>query len=189
MIRLTLTVPGVLLGQEDAEIEPVEIDAATLPVAEFLQAVRQEFGLPPGNYQLRNLETGEKLRTNTTISRDADGGKFAVALLPGRLRGILRAENGQTFPIEQPILVMGRPSAGKRVDVDLTSLDPGRTTSRPHAQILQQEDGHYLQALNSSNGTFVNEQQLEPHTKHPLQDHDRIQMGDVVLDFHLQQKR
>jgi signal transduction histidine kinase len=87
-------------------------------------------------------------------------------------------------------VIQGR-DQGRRFELDTTALAIGRDprnpiqlqdseVSRRHAQIVQTDNGFELVDLNSSNGTFVNNQkvgQLELHSG------DRVQMGRTLMIF------
>lgn len=46
--------------------------------------------------------------------------------------------------------------------------------SRVHMRILEEEDGYYIEDLNSTNGTFLNEEKLKPHQT------IKIEIGDLI---------
>ncbi|MCM1325801.1 MAG: FHA domain-containing protein [Bacteroidales bacterium] len=71
---------------------------------------------------------------------------------------------------------------GKQKDeVDLVLDD--FSISRIHARITKEEDGYYLEDMNSTNGTFKNGLYLQPYEKRKLQEDDEIRLGAVVLIF------
>ncbi len=49
--------------------------------------------------------------------------------------------------------------------------------SRLHARIIRQEDRYFIEDLNSTNGTFLNESELEYHQPQELSKNDRIRFG------------
>ncbi len=49
--------------------------------------------------------------------------------------------------------------------------------SRLHARIIRQEDRYFIEDLNSTNGTFLNEVELEYHQPQELNKNDRIRFG------------
>ncbi len=51
--------------------------------------------------------------------------------------------------------------------------------SRVHAQIRQTQEGAFLQDLNSTNGTFINGQMLEPSQEQAIQDGDIVAFAGV----------
>lgn len=71
---------------------------------------------------------------------------------------------------------------GKQKDeVDLVLDD--FSISRIHARITLEEDGYYLEDMNSTNGTFKNGLFLQPYEKRKLQEEDEIRLGTVLLIF------
>ena len=49
--------------------------------------------------------------------------------------------------------------------------------SRLHARITRQEEGYFIEDLNSTNGTYVNDIALEYHQLQVLNLNDRIRFG------------
>ncbi|MBC8869118.1 MAG: FHA domain-containing protein [Planctomycetes bacterium] len=87
-------------------------------------------------------------------------------------------------------VIQGR-DQGKRFELDNGVLGLGRDATNPvqlhdsevsrrHAQIVETENGYDLVDLNSSNGSFVNEQ---PIHQHPLASGDRVRVGRTLLIF------
>ncbi len=89
-------------------------------------------------------------------------------------------EIGREFPIKETQISIGR-SPDATVTIGLPSV------SRQHASITfvkQDDDEHYeIADLNSMNGTRVNNQPIRTER---LNSNDKIQLGDVVLKFMLQ---
>jgi pSer/pThr/pTyr-binding forkhead associated (FHA) protein len=57
------------------------------------------------------------------------------------------------------------------------------TISRYHARIECENSDYYLEDLNSTNGTFVNEKQLTYKEKRKLESNDIIRFADVKYRF------
>jgi hypothetical protein len=68
---------------------------------------------------------------------------------------------------------------GRALDSQLVVNNP--TASSYHAEIRPGVYGYSLTDLGSTNGTFVNEQQLAPHYQRLLQGGDRIRIGDMTF--------
>lgn len=71
---------------------------------------------------------------------------------------------------------------GKRKeDVDYVLAD--YSASRVHARFLSQEDGLYIEDLNSTNGTFKNGLRMQPYEKRKLEAEDEIRLGKSVFIY------
>jgi len=53
--------------------------------------------------------------------------------------------------------------------------------SRRHAEITHANGYFLLRDLGSRNGTFLNDNRLEPHSAHILKLHDQIRIGTVMV--------
>jgi hypothetical protein len=95
--------------------------------------------------------------------------------LPGRPTLAL-IEGGNTvkqFSLESDTALIGR-LAGSEVEIS----DPG--ASRRHAEVRRQGDRFVIVDLGSTNGTLVND---DPVSERPLEDGDRITIGQTTLEF------
>lgn len=95
--------------------------------------------------------------------------------------------NGQNVELggrESYLIGREDPISGIYPEID-TSASDGDTSgvSRRHAEIVRQSNQWFLQDLNSTNGTFVNNQRLAPHTRHPLRSGDQIRLGKWIATF------
>ncbi len=61
-------------------------------------------------------------------------------------------------------------------------VNDNKASSR-HAEIRSQGQEYSITDLGSTNGTFVNEQQLSPNMPRPLQSGDRVRIGDTTYTF------
>ena len=75
-------------------------------------------------------------------------------------------------------------SIGRRADNALVIQDV-KASSR-HAEIRPMGEGFCIIDLGSTNGTFVNEQQLAPNTPQQLNPNDTIRIGDTRFTFEAQ---
>ncbi len=84
-------------------------------------------------------------------------------------------------------IVIGREDPVSNVfpEIDLTAHggDEGGV-SRRHARIVIQGAQVFIEDLNSTNYTYVNQQRLVPGQPHPLNDGDEIRLGRVKLNFY-----
>lgn len=81
-------------------------------------------------------------------------------------------------------LVLGRadPNLDENPDLDLTihgAIEHG--ISRHHAVLVPAPDGLFLIDLDSTNGTWVNGQYLNPEDRHSLKVGDRVELGLLIL--------
>ncbi|MBV9690522.1 MAG: FHA domain-containing protein [Ktedonobacteraceae bacterium] len=95
--------------------------------------------------------------------------------------GIVRVEEGKepgrAYEIRKDTLSIGR---SRESDIFLEDL----AVSRLHASIISVGNGNYgLKDEGSANGTRVNGQMLSKHQTVPLQEGDKIQLGQTVLVF------
>lgn len=97
---------------------------------------------------------------------------------------LVRSESGelQEFDLEKPVTSVGR-QPGNDIVLNTTAV------SRYHAQFAIADGQVYLVDLGTVNGTFVNDVQVEPNSRVPLSDGDRIMMGDMLLTFHSPETR
>lgn len=85
----------------------------------------------------------------------------------------VKGDYPRTIPLEEDTVQIGRSSSN-----DVVLSDP--ISSRNHCEIRREEDRFVLEDLNSSNGTFVNGNQI---TQHTLSKGDKIQIGKTLLFF------
>jgi len=92
-----------------------------------------------------------------------------------------------SFPPGRTEITIGREDPVSNVfpEVDLTDHggDEGGV-SRQHARILLQGSQIFMQDLNSTNYTHVNQQRVSPGQSFPLGDGDEIRLGRVKLNFY-----
>lgn len=106
---------------------------------------------------------------------------------PARPRLIVEGESEAIELESADELTIGRsdPASGLSPDVDLTAVDTDRSTSRLHARILRQGERFYLREDKpTTNGTYVNDQRLEPGVPVEIQDGDELKLGLVHARFH-----
>lgn len=81
------------------------------------------------------------------------------------------------FILERSAYIVGKSAKVQfRIDKD--------TVSQFHARIEYQGDAYYIEDLNSTNGTYVNEQLLSYKSRRLLQSGDSIRFGDVGYHFY-----
>src|SRR5579883_440702 len=82
---------------------------------------------------------------------------------------------GQSFPLDREVVVIGR--AGGSAEADIAVQD--RAVSSPHAKLVRSGNTVTLHDLDSTNGTFLNYEQI--HAPQTLADGDLIKVGKSVL--------
>jgi len=77
------------------------------------------------------------------------------------------------------------PVTGITPDIDLSRLDPQRSTSRRHAKLYHLA-GHFyvMEEIGVMNGTYVNESRLATGTPVSIKNGDVLKFGLVQLSFH-----
>ena len=81
------------------------------------------------------------------------------------------------FTLEQGAYIIGK-SAKVQFQIDKDTI------SQFHARIEYQGDAYFIEDLNSTNGTYVNEQPLSYKSRKQLQGGDSIRFGDVEYHFY-----
>jgi serine/threonine protein kinase len=107
-----------------------------------------------------------------------------VSMLPPARFIVTTPRGGWEFLLETLPCRIGRrdPSQNHYPELDLADYDRGHA-SRRHAVIERRGDQYVLTDVGSVNGTILNGMTLPPHRPQPLQENDRIKIGDVELRF------
>jgi hypothetical protein len=99
------------------------------------------------------------------------------------------ADSGAHIPlVDQPQILIGREDdvSGIYPEIDMT---PHRGeeggVSRQHAQLIHEGDAWFVIDLDSTNGTYLNGDEVTAKTRQPLNDGDRLGFGDVEATFHI----
>jgi len=116
--------------------------------------------------------------------------RFMDFEIPSRGVVLINLENGQPITIQKEnAFILGRTSAEiitREPLVDLTqfgALELG--ISRVHAKILHSKAGYQIMDLESSNGTWLENQRLIPKQPYPIESGDRIRIGRMnILVFY-----
>ncbi|MFC1975432.1 adenylate/guanylate cyclase domain-containing protein [Chloroflexota bacterium] len=80
------------------------------------------------------------------------------------------------FKSEEDNIIIGRPSEGQEVDLDLT---PDTTVSRHHVSLTYENEAYWLEDQGSRSGTWVNGQKVDTKTR--LSAGDRLTVGQTKL--------
>src|SRR3990170_3112471 len=101
------------------------------------------------------------------------GGPVAMAFL----KVIVGPNSGQTCRLTASECVLGRhPGCDFPIDDE--------AASRRHARIVLAGSDHYLEDLDSRNGTFLNGERIQQRRE--IADGDRLRIGKTIFTFHLQ---
>jgi diguanylate cyclase (GGDEF)-like protein len=82
-------------------------------------------------------------------------------------------ELGKQYSLENPEITIGR-GADNAIVLDMDNV------SRMHARVVQKSDGIFLEDLNSTNGTYVNDVEVKFER---LRNGDLIKIGGAILKF------
>ena len=85
-------------------------------------------------------------------------------------------ERGKKFSLQKSLITVGRSA---RNDIELNE----ESVSRFHAKIVHRNGACTVVDLDSTNGTFLNEERLQPNTPVNLEDSDYIHFGKVVMKY------
>ncbi len=86
----------------------------------------------------------------------------------------LEPEKYPDIPINQDRTVVGKKS--EQVDIRIPNVD---SISRIHAQIMREDDRLWVEDLNSTNGTYLNERRLESAKKAELKEKDIVSFASA----------
>jgi CRP-like cAMP-binding protein len=138
-----------------------------------------------------------RLRQTTVLLEDAVGHKVDIeesGITEGPVAAkdpsarLVEITSGMVFPLaDKRETTVGRvdPVTGIHPDVDLTSVDTKRSTSRRHARMRREEDGSYvvIEDVGTMNGTFVNGVRLTVGRAHPVEAGDTVIFGTIQCRF------
>jgi pSer/pThr/pTyr-binding forkhead associated (FHA) protein len=82
---------------------------------------------------------------------------------------------GLSFALNESSILIGRDPASKVVL-------PDQTASWQHASLKQENRHWFVKDLGSSNGTWLNNERLEPHRLYPIKIADQLRLGDTLLE-------
>jgi pSer/pThr/pTyr-binding forkhead associated (FHA) protein len=97
----------------------------------------------------------------------------------GMPRGILLYQGTDQMADIRIDAKMSRIGNGKEADVQIDR----DTISKLHARIDREEDSYYIEDLNSTNGTFVNEEPLAYKERRKLNSNDIVSFADIRYRF------
>lgn len=116
--------------------------------------------------------------------------RFMDFEIPSKGIVLINLENGQPIAIQKErSFILGRVSSEIKMDEPLVDLTPFSALelgiSRVHAMIRKSKDGYQIMDLESSNGTWLENQRLIPRQLYPIESGDRIRVGRLnILVFY-----
>lgn len=100
---------------------------------------------------------------------------------------LVHMETGTDFEVtEEGSCTVGRrdPVTGIQPDVDLTSIDPERSSSRRHAKIYFEDDKFFVvEDIGATNGTFVGDSRIRTGVPVEIEHGSTVRFGLVELNF------
>lgn len=90
-------------------------------------------------------------------------------------------DRGRRMAFDGDVFSIGAVPEDDQGKNDLVISDPGRMISRFHCEIHRRNNRYYLIDLGSTNGTFLNNKQLQPGRKTPLKRNAHFRMGDQCV--------
>jgi hypothetical protein len=164
------------LGAGAPPMSPSQLGAGAPPMSPSQLA---GMGAPPPTSQLAQAAppAGAPLAPSATVVRLSP---IALAKLVV-VRGV---KTSVEYPVYEGPNFIGRFDE-KPVDIDLTDQEDIEhpRASRQHACLSIEGGAITIEDLNSSNGTFVNRQRVNPGEKKPLKNGDYIQTGTVMFQL------
>jgi hypothetical protein len=97
---------------------------------------------------------------------------------------IFSQESAQSIAtVSDEKFILGRAAEGVREPiVDLSAFGAyGLGVSRLHVFVQKTESGYEIRDMNSTNGTYLNDESLVPNQVYPLRSGDRIRMGKMCI--------
>ncbi len=88
------------------------------------------------------------------------------------------------------VIRIGKPNEQVPIDIDVSGLSNADAVSRLHAEIHLEGNSYYIEDLESTNGTFINNTKLIPKTRYQLNLGDKIDLGQASqVTFIFQEKQ
>ena len=89
----------------------------------------------------------------------------------------LQTNTSFRLPQNKSVISIGKPNEEIMPDIDVSCLPDEDIVSRLHVIISIEDNNYYLQDQGSSNGTYLNQKKLLPHTNYQLRLGDKIELG------------
>ncbi len=128
----------------------------------------------------RLRQTDEQLRN---LSETAPA--VAAIPAPGAAHSLVHLASRARFALSgagETMVGRGDPVTGQQPDIDLTPVDPDRSSSRRHAKLYFRDGAvHVVEEIGTTNGTFVNGVRLEAGQPLRVAPGDELRFGLVEL--------
>lgn len=95
---------------------------------------------------------------------------------------LFRESTGERIAVDHPCFRIG-----KSMQNNEYSLPQLRTVSRNHAQIRTCDGRYFITDLGSTNGTFINDAEIPPHTESEIFNDTRIRLANEAFIFEIKQ--
>ncbi len=119
------------------------------------------------------------------ISLEQPGAKAQLPLA-GTIVFSIAGHDRPLFVRRQPEIVLGRSAPGEpSPTIDLTPYHGQKMgVSRRHVVIRFEEKQATIEDLGSVNGTWINENRIDPNKPHPLHNGDYLRLGHLIIVVH-----
>lgn len=116
-------------------------------------------------------------------------------LLASFIKKVLQEQNSSITPVLEITLQEGDETKVVRTQDSIVTIGrsvtneielPDRFISREHAKILKKHNKYFLLDLGSTNGTYLNRQELERNREYPIKNGDVIQMERFRLNVNIE---
>ncbi len=142
------------------------------------------------SYVIKDAYTAVKAEMGQSLG----AGTHNVEALPGEIAGttlqairpsLRHVQTNQLIPIPDVSIVhLGKPNHEVPPEIDLSLFPDSDVVSRVHANLWFENGEYNIVDVGSSNGTFLNDQLLEPRNRYSLKAGDRLDFGrDQKVSF------
>ena len=84
--------------------------------------------------------------------------------------------------IDDNVSIGRKDVTGENPDIDLNPINAIEFgVSRIHACVVAIEGSYFIKDMGSTNGTFVNHQQLNPYQMYPIRSGDKLRLGNLFV--------
>jgi FHA domain/Double zinc ribbon len=136
-----------------------------------------------GNESLEQVQRVEAKETDRGASLDRNGFDDEVSntqiQVQTRTAALLHAQSNSLIELSayQKVVHIGKPNDRVPPDINVSVFPSSEVVSRVHADIHLEGGNCLVEDVGSANGTYLNNVQLTPGTRHSLRHGDRICLG------------